>query len=340
MAVKIAINGMGRIGRMFLRASLASPKFFDVFELVAVNDVADARTIAHLLKYDSVHGGLDASITSSQTTIAVDGNEFGVLSKKNALELPWKELGVQIVVESTRVYTNSREGASNHLNAGAQKVLVSAPCKGADATVVPGVNWERLKPEHKIVSMASCTTNSLAPMAKVLLDEFGLRRGFMTTVHAYTNDQPSLDLPIEDLRRGRAAALNIIPTNTGAATAIGEVIPELKGKLDGIALRVPVPDGSITDLTCELEKEVTRDEVNAAFKKAASGKMKGIMQYTEDPIVSSDIVGNSHTSIIDGEKTLVLGGKGNLVKTFAWYDNEWGFSVKMVDLIRKMANGL
>ncbi|MGB9576999.1 MAG: type I glyceraldehyde-3-phosphate dehydrogenase [Candidatus Micrarchaeia archaeon] len=336
MAVRIAVNGFGRIGRNFLRACLADPAFNSKFEVVAVNDLVDARTLAHLLKYDSVHGVLEYNVTASQTTIAVDGRDFTVFSEKEALNLPWRELGVDLVVECTGAYA-SREGASKHLTAGAGKVLVSAPCKGADQTIVVGVNDDKLDSSKQVISMGSCTTNSLAPMVKVLLDEFGVKRGFMTTVHAYTNDQRILDLPHKDLRRARAAAVNIIPTSTGAASAIGEVIPELKGRLDGIALRVPVADGSVTDLTCELEKEVTREEVNEAFKKAAAGKMKGVLQYTEDPIVSSDIVGNPHTSIIDGEKTMVVGGRGSLVKTLSWYDNEWGFSVKMVDLLKKMA---
>jgi len=338
MAVKLAINGFGRIGRMFLRAALADAEFSKKFEVVAVNDLTDAKTLAHLLKYDSVHGVMDLNITSSQTTLAVEGKEITVFAEKDPLNLPWKNLGVEYVVESTGLYAD-RNGASKHITAGAKKVLVSAPCASPDAALVIGVNHELYDAsKHHVVSMGSCTTNSLAPMAKVLLDNFGINKGYMTTVHAYTNDQRILDLPHKDLRRARAAALSIIPTSTGAAKAISEVIPELKGKLDGIALRVPVPDGSITDLTCELGREVTRDEVNNAFKAAAAGKMKGVLQYTEDPIVSCDIVGNSHTSIIDGEKTLVLGGKSNLVKTFAWYDNEWGFSVKMVDLLKYMAS--
>ena len=338
MAVKLAINGFGRIGRMFLRAALVDAEFRKKFDVVAINDLTDARTLAHLLKYDSVHGVLDLNITSSQTTLAVEGKEISVFAEKDPLNLPWKNLGVEYVVESTGLYTD-RNGASKHIAAGAKKVLVSAPCVSPDAALVMGVNHESYDAsKHHVVSMGSCTTNSLAPMAKVLLDNFGINKGYMTTVHAYTNDQRILDLPHKDLRRARAAALSIIPTSTGAAKAISEVLPELTGKLDGIALRVPIPDGSITDLTCELGREVTRDEVNNAFKAAAAGKMKGVLQYTEDPIVSCDIVGNPHTSIIDGEKTLVLGGKSNLVKTFAWYDNEWGFSVKMVELLKYMAS--
>ena len=338
MGVKLAINGFGRIGRMFLRAALADAEFSKKFEVVAVNDLTDARTLAHLLKYDSVHGVLEASVTATQTTLAVNGKEMRVFAERDPLNLPWKSLEVEYVVESTGLFTD-RNGASKHLAAGAKKVLVSAPCGSPDATLVMGVNHENYDAgKHDVVSMGSCTTNCLAPMAKVLLESFGLKRGFMTTVHAYTNDQRILDLPHKDLRRARAAALNIIPTSTGAAKALSEVIPELKGKLDGIALRVPVPDGSITDLACELDREVTREEVNAAFKAAAQGRMRGVLEYTEDPIVSSDVVGNPHTCIVDGEKTLVLGGKSSLVKVFAWYDNEWGFSVKMVDLLKHMAS--
>ncbi|OIO23536.1 type I glyceraldehyde-3-phosphate dehydrogenase [Candidatus Micrarchaeota archaeon CG1_02_51_15] len=337
MVAKIAVNGFGRIGRAFLRATLADKEFGKAFEIVAINDLADARTLAHLLKRDSVHGTLEANVTASQTTLAVEGNEITVFAEKDPLNLPWKSLGIQFVLESTGLYTE-RNAVSKHLTAGAKKVLLSAPASSADATLVMGVNHEQYDPlKHHLVSMGSCTTNSLAPMAKVLLDNFGINKGYMTAVHAYTNDQRILDLPHKDLRRARAAALNIIPTSTGAAKAVSEVIPELKGKMDGVALRVPVPDGSITDLTCELGREATRDEVNSAFKAAASGKMKGVLQYTEEPLVSSDIVGNSHTSIIDGEKTLVLGNKSNLVKTFSWYDNEWGYSVKLVEMLKHMA---
>lgn len=338
MAVNVAINGFGRIGRMVLRAALANDAFWKKCSVVAINDLTDSRTLAHLLKYDSVHGVLADDVTASDKFLFVKGREIAVISQKDQSKLPWKELGVQLVVESSGAF-NSKEACLSHLQQGAKKVLVSAPAKGADATIVPGVNEEKYDPaSHSVVSLASCTTNCLAPVAKTLSDSFGIERGYMVTVHAYTNDQKILDLPHKDLRRARSAALSIIPTTTGAAKAIGEVVPELKGKLDGIALRVPVPDGSINDLTVQLGKEVSRDEVNAVLKKASqSPKLKGKLEYTEEPIVSSDIVGNPASGIVDGLSTMVLGERGNLVKVLTWYDNEWGYSNRMVDMAGFMA---
>lgn len=335
---KLAINGFGRIGRLFLRAAMDHENFGKTFEIVAINDLTDAPTLAHLLKYDSVHGVWQRNITSSDTTLAVDGHEMKVTSEKSALNLPWKELGVEYVVEATGAYKDKEE-AMSHITAGAKKVLISAPAKGVDGTFVMGVNEDKYDAKnHSVVSMGSCTTNSIAPPLKVLNDTFGIQRGLMTTIHSYTNDQRILDLPHKDLRRARAAALNIIPTSTGAAKAIGEVIPELKGKMDGTSLRVPTPDVSISDLALVLNKEVTKDEVNSALKAAANGKMKGILEFCEDPIVSSDVMGNPHTSVIDADLTNVSGGKSAFVKVFAWYDNEWAFSVKMAEFLVHMAN--
>ena len=332
--MRIAINGFGRIGRTFLRAAFKDDEFMKNFEIVAINDLTSPKNLAYLLKYDSVHGIFNAEIGWKENSLIVNGREIKIISESDPAKLPWKDLEVDFVLESTGRFT-SREGAEKHLIAGAKKVVISAPAKNPDVTIVPGVNEEVYDREnHKIISMASCTTNCLAPMVKVLMENFGVRRGFMTTCHAYTNDQRILDLPHEDFRRGRAAALSIIPTTTGAARAIGLVIPELAGKLDGIALRVPVADASITDLVAELEREVVKEEVNEAFKKAAEGKLKGILQYTEDPIVSVDIIGNSHSCIIDGLSTMVLGERSNLVKVFGWYDNEWGYSCRLVDLFK------
>jgi glyceraldehyde 3-phosphate dehydrogenase len=337
LPIKLAINGFGRIGRQFLKASFQNPEFMQKFEVVAVNDLTDAKTLAHLAKYDSVHRTWDASVTASETTLAVNGKEIRILAEKDPAKLPWKSLGVDYVVESTGLFTD-RSGASKHLEAGAKKVLISAPAKDPDVTVVPGVNLDWYDPAaHHLVSMGSCTTNSIAPMARVLQDSFGIKRGYMTTVHAYTNDQRILDLPHKDLRRARAAALSTIPTVTGAAKALGIVVPEVAGKLDGLALRVPVACGSITDLKVELDRDVTKEEVNRAFWAAANGPMKGVMRYTEDPLVSQDVVDDPHTCIIDGLLTNVLGGRGNLVNTFAWYDNEWAFSVKMVETLLYMS---
>lgn len=333
MAIKIGINGFGRIGRLVYRAAYERKNM----EVVLVNDITDAPTLAHLLKYDSVHRVWNKDIKAEGEYMVVDGKKVKVTAEKDPANIPWKELGVDIVVESTGVFRKKAEIAK-HLDAGAKKVILTVPAKDEiDATIVLGVNDDTLKPEHKLVSNASCTTNCLAPVAKVLHDTFGIKRGFMTTVHAYTNDQKILDLPHKDLRRARAAAMAIIPTTTGAAKAVGKVIPELKGKLDGVALRVPVPDGSVVDLVAELNKEVTPEEVNAAIKAAAEGNMKGIIQYTEDPIVSCDIIGNSYSAIFDAQSTMVLEGKSNFVKVVAWYDNEWGYSVRVVDLLEKMA---
>jgi len=305
------------------------------FEVVAINDLTDAKTLAHLLKYDSVHGKFNGTVESTNDTIVVNGKEIKVFAEKNPGNLPWKNLGVEIVIESTGVFRN-KEKAMPHIEAGAKKVLITAPAKGdVDATVVLGVNEDILKPEHNVVSNASCTTNSIAPVIKVLNDNFKVVKGFLTTVHAYTNDQRILDLPHKDLRRARAAAANTIPTTTGAAKAVGVVIPELKGKLDGMAIRVPVPDGSITDLTVVVEKETTAEEVNAVMKEASETYLKGILGYNEEPIVSSDIVGSNYSGIFDATLTFV---SGNLVKICSWYDNEYGYSCRVVDIAEKMAN--
>ena len=331
MAIRVGINGFGRIGRNVFRV-IAGRSGIDV---LAINDLADAKSLAMLLKYDSIHGKFDGTIETREQSLSVNGKEVKLLAEKDPAKLPWKSLGVDIVVESTGIFT-SRADCAKHLDAGAKKVILSSPAKDKiDATIVVGVNNNALKPEHKIVSNASCTTNCLAPMAKVLHDNFGVERGLMTTVHAYTNDQRIIDLIHKDLRRARAAAMNIIPTTTGAAKAIGEVIPALKGKMDGLALRVPVPNGSVTDLVTILSKDVTAEEVNAAMKRAAAGELKGILEYCEDPIVSTDIVGNTHSSIFDSALTYTLDKR--MVKTVSWYDNEWGFSNRMVDLIEMVA---
>lgn len=329
--VKLAINGFGRIGRVFLRTAMENREFTENFEIVAINDLTTPKTLAHLLKYDSVFGIWDKKVTATDASIGIDGVEIKVLNKKDPAELPWRDLGVEYVLESTGAFTN-REGASKHLSAGAKKVLISAPAKDPDVTIVLGVNEKTYEPsKHTIISMASCTTNCLAPMVKVLHQNFTVKEGFMTTCHAVTNDQRILDLVHKDLRRARAAMLSIIPTTTGAAKAIGEVIPELKGKLDGVALRVPVADGSLTDFVAVVEKETTAQEVNEAFKRAAEGELKGILEYSEEPLVSTDIIGNPHSCIIDGLSTTVMGKRGRLVKVFGWYDNEWGYSNRLVD---------
>src|SRR6266542_2633842 len=337
MATKVGINGFGRIGRNFYRAYLHKDPGF---EIVAVNDLADPDVLAHVLKYDSSHGVLDAEIESSEDEISVNGSPFKVLSERDPTALPWKEMGVDVVVESTGLFTD-RAGASQHLDAGAKKVLISAPATDPDITVVMGVNDEEYdKEKQHIVSMASCTTGSVGPMAKLLLDNFGIENGFMTTIHAYTTEQQLQDQVATtrkgkpDLRRMRSAALNIVPASTGAARAIGEVIPALKGKLDGMAMRVPVPDGSVTDLVCVLEKPATAEGINTMFEEAAgTDRWREVLQYTEDPIVSSDIVGNSHSCIIDGLSTMA---NGRQVKVIGWYDNEWGYSCRLVDLIPKL----
>jgi glyceraldehyde 3-phosphate dehydrogenase len=308
----------------------------NTFEVVAVNDITDPRTLAQLLKYDSIHRTLDARVDVTKDGIYVNGVEIKVLMEKEPVNLPWKSLGVEYVLESTGLFTKEVD-AAKHISAGASKVMISAPAEKTTPTFVLGVNEDKYDPDkHNIISMASCTTNSLAPMVKVLSDNFGVVRGFMTTVHAYTNDQRILDLPHKDLRRARAAALSIIPTSTGAARAIGLVIPELDGKMDGIAMRVPVPDGSVTDLVTEVSKPVTKEQVNEAFRKAAnSNRLRGILEYTEDPVVSADVIGNPASSIIDGLTTNVIGG--TLVKTLSWYDNEWGYSCRLADMFVYMA---
>jgi glyceraldehyde 3-phosphate dehydrogenase len=328
--IRVGINGFGRIGRLVFRSMAARENF----EVVAINDLTDAATLAHLLKYDSVHRRFPGTVEAASDGIIVNGKLVKVFSEKDPSKLPWKELGVDYVVESTGVFRKKSQ-VEMHLAAGAKKVVLTVPAKDAiDNTIVLGVNDADLKAEDKIVSNASCTTNCLAPVAKVLNDNFGIVKGLMTTVHAYTNDQVILDLPHKDLRRARAAAMSIIPTTTGAAKAVGLVIPELKGKLDGFAMRVPTPDGSAVDLTVELEKEASVEEINAAMKAAAEGPMKGVLEYTEDPIVSIDIVGNSNSSIFDAPSTMTM---GKLVKVVSWYDNEWGYSVRVADLIEKMA---
>jgi len=337
LTVKIAINGFGRIGRLFFRAALNDKEFERMFEVVAVNDITDSKTLVHLLKYDSIFRVLNEDVKAKESSMTVKGKEIKVLTEKDPAKLPWRSMNVEYVLESTGLFTD-REGASKHLTAGAKKVVVTAPAKNPDVTIVIGVNENLYDPKkHNMISMASCTTNCLAPIVKVLNDKFGIEQGFMTTCHAYTNDQRLLDLPHRDLRRARAASLSIIPTTTGAAKAVAEVIPELKGKLDGLALRVPVPDGSINDFVAVLKKEVTKEEVNAVLRESSETSLKGILQYTEDPIVSADIIGNPYSSIADGLSTNVIGGRGRLVKVLSWYDNEWGFSCRLVDLLKLMA---
>ncbi len=328
--MKIAINGFGRIGRLVLRAGLENRNL----DFVAVNDITDAKTLAHLLKYDSIHGPLEVPVKSEGNAIFVNGKKIEVLSEKEPKNLPWGKLGIDIAVEASGKFTD-REGAAQHLTAGAKKVLISAPAKGHDVTIVLGVNHKAYDPaKHQLVSIGSCTTNCLAPVAKVLDENFKIVKGFMNTIHAYTNDQRTQDQPHKDLRRARAAAVSMIPTTTGAAKAISEVLPNLKGKLDGIAVRVPVADGSLLDLTCMVEKETSAEKINAAMKKAAEGELKGILEYQTDPIVSADVIGNPHSSILDSLSTAVVGK--NLVKTLSWYDNEWGFSHRMVETLEMM----
>ena len=332
MAVRVGINGFGRIGRLVFRVLAERP---EEFEVVAINDLSDAKHLALLLKYDSVHGRFKGSVKASEQALVVNGREIRILQEKDPANLPWKALKVQVALESTGFFT-SRAGLQKHLDAGAERVILSAPAKDKlDATIVLGVNDHTLNSEHRIVSNASCTTNCLAPMAKVLHETFGIEKGLMTTIHAYTNDQRVADQLHSDPYRARAAGVNIIPSTTGAAKAVGEVIPELNGKLTGYALRVPVPDGSITDLTSYLKRETTKDEINAAMKAAAEGPLKGILEYATDPLVSSDIIGNPHSSIFAADQTLVIGG--NLVKTVSWYDNEWGYSCRTADLIARVA---
>ena len=332
MAVKVGINGLGRIGRCVLRAALDYPEI----EVVAVNDLTEPKTLAHLLKYDSVHGIFDAQVdyTEGEPGFYVNGRFIKVFKEKDPEALPWGDLGVQAVLESTGKF-RTKEGAAKHITAGAKKVLISAPGKGVDVTVVMGVNHDAYDPvAHQVVSGASCTTNCLVPVAKVLHSKFGIKQGLMTTIHAYTNDQQILDLPHKDLRRARAAALSIIPTTTGAAKAVGLIMPELDGKFNGFAVRVPTPNVSAVDLVVDLDKKAGKEEINAAFAEAASNELKGILAYSELPLVSMDYNGNPHSSIVDGLSTTVL--ESGLVKIFAWYDNEWGYSVRMLDLMKHM----
>ncbi len=332
MALRVGINGFGRIGRLVIRAAVDRGV---PIEFPAVNDITDAPTLAHLLKYDSVHGVWGKVGPTADGHLNVCGKSIQVLSEKDPAQLPWKKLGVDVVLESTGRFTD-RDGAAHHLGAGARAVLVSAPTKGADVTFVFGVNEQSYdRARHTVVSIGSCTTNCLAPLAKVIHDRFGLERGFMTTIHAYTNDQRILDLPHKDLRRARAAAMSLIPTSTGAAKAIGEVLPELKGKLDGVSVRAPVPNGSLVDLVAQTRQRTSKEDVNAAMKAAADGPMRGILEYVVDPIVSTDVIGNPHSSVFDALSTNVI--DGTLVKVFSWYDNEWGFSNRVVDALLKMA---
>jgi len=335
MAVRVGINGFGRIGRNIMRAAMGNREI----DFVAVNDLTNAATLAHLLKYDSVLGNLRGEVKASGDGITVDGDAFKVLSLKDPAQLPWKDLGVDVVFESTGIFAN-REGATKHIAAGAKKVIITAPAKGPDITLVLGVNDEKYDPaKHQIISNASCTTNCLAPLAKVIHERFGIRKGWMTTVHSYTNDQNLLDLPHKDLRRARAAALSMIPTTTGAASAVGEVLPELKGKLDGFAMRVPTPNVSVVDLNVVLEKKTTADEVNAALREAAEGPLKGILAYSTEELVSIDFKGNPNSSIVDAAYTKVM--DGDFLKVLSWYDNEWGYSNRCVDLLNKIvAKGL
>ncbi len=333
MAVKVGINGFGRIGRNFFRAAYKDP----ALEIVAVNDITDAKTLAHLLKYDSIHGRFEENVEVADGALVVAGKKVLVLAAKDPAELPWGKLGVEIVIESTGKFTE-REGAEKHLAAGAKRVLISAPAKNPDATFVMGVNEKTFDPaKHRIISNASCTTNCLAPVAKVLLDAFGIDRGLMTTIHAYTNDQRILDFPHKDLRRARAAAVSMIPTTTGAAKAVALVIPELKGKLDGMAIRVPTANVSVVDLTVELSKEATAEAVNAAVKKAADGPLKGIIRYVDEPLVSVDFNHSAYSSEFDAPSTKTIGGR--MVKVLAWYDNEWGYSCRLLDLAKFVAKG-
>lgn len=332
MAIRVGINGFGRIGRNFLRASISDPSI----EVVCINDLTDAKTLAHLLKYDSVHGIMDADIRAKDNSIVINGKEINVTAITEPSKLPWKDINVDIALESTGRFVD-RENASKHLSAGAKWVIISAPAKEPDITVCMGVNEDSLNiSTHRIISNASCTTNCLAPIAKVVDQQFRIRRGLMTTIHSYTNDQRILDLPHKDLRRARAAGLSMIPTTTGAAKAVGLVLPHLKGKLDGMAIRVPTPNVSVVDLVAEVEKETTAEAVNSALKEASSGALKGIMEYSEEPLVSIDLNGNPHSAIVDATLTKVI--EGRMVKVLAWYDNEWGYSCRLRDLIKYISN--
>ena len=330
--IKVAINGFGRIGRITYNALLTKPEI----EVIALNDITDTKTLAHLLKYDSVHGKFNGKVEFDENSLIINGKKIKVCSERDPAKLPWKELGIDIVIEATGIF-RTREKITKHLEAGAKKVILTVPADSSedvDCTVVLGVNDKDLKPEHKLISNASCTTNCLAPIAKVLNDNFGIVKGIMNTIHSYTSDQNLIDAPHKDLRRARHAALSIIPTKTGAAKAIGLVIPELKGKLDGLSMRVPTPDASVVDLTCELKRNVTKEEVNEAMKKAAEGPMKGYLEYNVDPIVSVDIIGNRHSSIFDSPLTQVI--EGNMLKVISWYDNEVGYSSRVADLAVKI----
>src|SRR3954462_14698228 len=329
---RVGINGFGRIGRNFLRAQL---QHGGDFEVVAANDIGDTKTMAHLLKHDSVLGNLDVPVEAGDDSITVDGHEIKFVSERDPANLPWGDLGVDIAIESTGLFTK-RDDAAKHLEAGAKKVVISAPATDPDITIVLGVNDRDYDPEkHDIISNASCTTNCVAPLAKILHEAYGVERGFMTTIHAYTNDQRTLDLPHSDLRRARAAAINLIPTSTGAARAIGLVLPDLKGKVDGMSMRAPVPTGSVTDLVVQVSKQTSADAVNELFRsKADTGELEGILQYSDEPLVSTDIIHSSYSSIFDSDLTMV---NGNLVKVFGWYDNEWGYSCRLVDLVAKIA---
>ncbi len=328
MSVRVGINGFGRIGRNIMRAAMGDKNV----DFVAVNDLTSAHTLAHLLKYDSVLGNIHGRVEAKTDSISVEGDEFKVLSQRDPAQLPWKDLGVDVVFESTGLFTN-RDGAAKHIAAGAKKVVITAPAKGQDITVVLGVNEDKYDPaKHHIISNASCTTNCLAPVAKVLHETFGIKKGWMTTIHSYTNDQQLLDLPHKDLRRARAAALSMIPTTTGAAVAVGEVLPDLKGKLDGFAMRVPTPNVSVVDLAALVDRKATAEDVNAALKAAAEGSLKGILAYSTEELVSIDFKGNAHSSIVDAPYTKVM--DGDFVKVLSWYDNEWGYSNRCVDLLR------
>jgi glyceraldehyde-3-phosphate dehydrogenase type I len=334
--LRLAINGFGRIGRCFLRSAIKDKEFMEMIDVVAINDMADVKTLVHLFKYDSVFGRFDGTVTvKNEDTLSVDGIDIRVMSEKEPSKLPWRDMKIDLVLESSGKFNDAKEAGKHITVAGAKRVIISAPAKGPDTTIVLGVNEDKFdNKKHNIISMASCTTNCLAPVVKVINDKFGIEKGYMTTTHAFTNDQRLLDLPHKDLRRARAATMSIIPTTTGAAKAIGSIIPELEGKIDGMALRVPVSSGSITDMVFTLKKEVTREEVNNALKQASEANLKGVLEYTDEPIVSADIVGNPHSSIVDGLSTMVLGNKNNVVKILSWYDNEWGFACRLVSLIK------
>ena len=325
----VGINGFGRIGRLVFRAAVAQGGI----DVKAINDLTDAKTLAHLLKYDSTHGRFDGEVEADGDSLVVNGKTISIIAERDPAKLPWGEIGAEVVLESTGLFSQ-REQAEAHIQAGAKKVVISQPAKGEDLTVVLGVNDDQLKPEHTILSNASCTTNCLAPMAKVLQENFGIVKGMMNTIHSYTNDQRILDLPHSDLRRARSAAVSMIPTTTGAAVAVGKVLPELAGKLDGLSIRVPTPDGSLTDFTAVLERDATADEINAAFKSAAEGSLQGVLEYSEDPLVLADIIGNAHSCIFDALSTNVV--EGNMVKILGWYDNEWGYSNRCVDLLKRL----